>query len=328
MAASAPVCAYRAAAPVSDVVSLWAFPPGTALLRNVSCTPNAELGRSHAWLPVTHTQVGDSIGLFFYYGRGCSDLHWDVGRTLLARNRAHLTVLLTHLAHRAENGSSTWDAAVVRAAAHLERLAPKFANSSLERARHTRHSTHARYFHALSGGARSTIELPTLLREAARGLFAPRGCSLWAPATSAARCRGACERRARALSYALWEDPWLDTANAALLRVLRAASGAVFDTVQLLQGGFRSLRVHTEIWDVRFLQRTDGADAPPCDDHACRVPPPHYGWPNGSRCALSAPGPKCWACAGSRLESEGCPRARSRHGPLSGLNAKDQIGSR
>ena len=118
------------------------------LLRNVSCTPNIELGVSHAWLPVTHTRVGSSVGLWFYYvrcvppsllalrlrllcgmhselrvnrhsplsikvytplpllckqARGCSDLAWDVGRTLIARNRAHLTLLLTARLLRADD---------------------------------------------------------------------------------------------------------------------------------------------------------------------------------------------------------------------------------
>ena len=35
--------------------------------------------------------------------RGCSDLGWDVGRTLIARNRAHLTLLLTARLLRADD---------------------------------------------------------------------------------------------------------------------------------------------------------------------------------------------------------------------------------
>lgn len=35
-----------------------------------------------------------------------------------------------------------------------------------------------------------------------------------------------------------------------------------YDTVQLLQGGFRSLRAHTELWDVRHLRHAPNAQDP------------------------------------------------------------------
>lgn len=69
MAAPQPdaVCAMRSSISASnETFHMWAFPPGAALYRNQSCTPNAEIGRSHVWLPVTHMKVGPSKGLFFY----------------------------------------------------------------------------------------------------------------------------------------------------------------------------------------------------------------------------------------------------------------------
>ena len=53
-------------------------------------TLNPELGQDDTWLPVTHThttQAALQVGLWFHYMRGCSDLMWNVGRTLLARKK-------------------------------------------------------------------------------------------------------------------------------------------------------------------------------------------------------------------------------------------------
>lgn len=58
---------------------------------------NHELGRGHSWLPVTRTftqQDHRQVGLWFHYMRGCSDLAWNVGRTLLARNKCHAAGML------------------------------------------------------------------------------------------------------------------------------------------------------------------------------------------------------------------------------------------
>ena len=334
------MCALRSAHEASTSgFGLWGLPPGLVLLRNVSsCEPNAELGRNHAWLPVTHMTVGMSEGLFFYYARGCSDLAWNAGRTLVARNRAHLSVLLSHLLliggplRKSGDDSAKslgWQHGVAQAAAYVRRWAPRFVNHSLSRVHLTRHATHARYYSAaaaLLDARRVNLDLEWLLGEASRGLFAPRGCSLMAPLGSPARCSGACERRAKALSFALWADPALDDINRRLLLLLRNSSGEAYDTVVLLQGGFRSLRAHTELWDVRHLHRrnVDGSlrtspaaavdgtlmvREPRCDDQRCDLPPPHFGWPNGSRCILSAAALlRCWACNGSELERFGCVR--------------------
>ena len=74
------------------------MPYGTNWYRNVSCETASELGVSHAWLPVVHTydlhQKWRLPGGWLYYARGCSDLLWNVGRTLLALNKFHAAVLL------------------------------------------------------------------------------------------------------------------------------------------------------------------------------------------------------------------------------------------
>ena len=78
---------------------------------------NSELGRSHAWLPVTHThtsQDGLTIGLWLHYMRGCSDMAWNVGRTLLAYNKCHAAVKVEMRA-----GQCTWSQALDRIARKL-----------------------------------------------------------------------------------------------------------------------------------------------------------------------------------------------------------------
>jgi len=74
------------------------MPYGTNWYRNVSCETAPELGVSHAWLPVVHTydlhQKWSLPGVWLYYARGCSDLLWNVGRTLLALNKFDAAVLL------------------------------------------------------------------------------------------------------------------------------------------------------------------------------------------------------------------------------------------
>ena len=75
------------------------------------------LGEGFARLPVlrTHTQADAvQLGVWFYYGSGCSDIFMDVGRTLLARNRCHAAVLLEQRAH-----GTSWREALYRVAGRL-----------------------------------------------------------------------------------------------------------------------------------------------------------------------------------------------------------------
>jgi hypothetical protein len=80
-------------------------------------TVNHELGRSQAQIPVMHTHATQDpvvAGLWFYYGRGCSDFAWATGRTLLVRNKCHAAVLLEQWAT-----NSTWSISSRRVAWRL-----------------------------------------------------------------------------------------------------------------------------------------------------------------------------------------------------------------
>ena len=97
-------CCPRGLGRATPTYHPFRFPIGLDHYRKLPCAPPRELGVDHAWLPVTHLGgphkgPTDSGGLWFYYARGCSDFLWDVGRTLLARNRAHLAVLIQQRRH-------------------------------------------------------------------------------------------------------------------------------------------------------------------------------------------------------------------------------------
>ena len=79
-----------------DLWRLWR-PLGIGFLEQRPCAPPAELGVDNAWLPVTHTSqrtFAAGGGTWLYYAAGCSDLLWNVGRTLLVKNRCHAVVAL------------------------------------------------------------------------------------------------------------------------------------------------------------------------------------------------------------------------------------------
>ena len=91
-------------------------------MRNLPCEADGILGKNDALLPVTH--VGgpsrgptDSGGIWFYYAQGCSDLLWDVGRTMLVRNRAHAAI-------RIEQMIATRDADAARLSNSTNSFAP------------------------------------------------------------------------------------------------------------------------------------------------------------------------------------------------------------
>ena len=77
-----------------------------------------DLGRHHARLPVVHSSAGrknrrNERGIWFYFASGCSDMYYDVGRTLAARNKVHAALLLAQLldgvgASRAADHLSSW----------------------------------------------------------------------------------------------------------------------------------------------------------------------------------------------------------------------------
>ena len=94
----ATVCTFCGDCPRTSTWHGFAMPYGTNWYRNISCEAASELGVSHAWLPVVHTydlhQKWRLPGLWLYYARGCSDILWNVGRTLLALNKFDAGVLL------------------------------------------------------------------------------------------------------------------------------------------------------------------------------------------------------------------------------------------
>ena len=126
------VCAPVASPPLSGNATHWSpafFPSSSAYHKlhpfNWLRAPSAELGRDHVRLPVSHLHaIGNRCrgrrvcismdelegkgnhhvherGVWFYYARGCTDLHYDVGRTLMARNKVDAALRLAALAqHR------------------------------------------------------------------------------------------------------------------------------------------------------------------------------------------------------------------------------------
>ena len=100
----------------NETIQTFGLPRGARMLPP-SQKINAELGTSHAMLPVVHThmqQDSQVVGLWFHYARGCSDFLWNVGRTLLVRNKCHASVLFEKWAR-----NSTWTDAVWRTASRL-----------------------------------------------------------------------------------------------------------------------------------------------------------------------------------------------------------------
>ena len=88
-------CAGLHARESLETFSTFALPRGVRMLR-ARPSPASVLGRtSHSWLPVTHVharQDPHQVGIWFYYARGCSDLAWNVGETLLVRNRCDAVI--------------------------------------------------------------------------------------------------------------------------------------------------------------------------------------------------------------------------------------------
>ena len=223
------------AAPRVRVIHPFRFPIGLGYYKGLPCTRAPGLGRDHAWLPVTH--IGgprkgptDSGGLWFYYALGCSDLLWDAGRTLLARNRVHLAVEI----ERQLNGGDD-RAAVVRVAEWVRIRYPKWP--ALGRARRGLNAPNA------------TVE--TILAQTARGLFSSPCSGANFDALGALRpcvCGGPpSSRRLNALSSIAGDKHLLLHTEPLVVRL------AKYDTLQLQQqplgGGAHDFT--SEVWDVR-----------------------------------------------------------------------------
>ena len=124
--ADAPCCRKSCGAAAGRIMHPFRFPPGNGYFKSKPCRAAPGLGLDHALLPVTH--IGgpnkgptDSGGLWFYYAPGCSDFLWDMGRTLLSRNRVHLAVQLEQ-----QHGGGDERAAVGRVAEWVRRVYPKW----------------------------------------------------------------------------------------------------------------------------------------------------------------------------------------------------------
>ena len=124
--ADAPCCRKSCGTAAGRIMHPFRFPPGNGYFKSKPCRAAPGLGLDHALLPVTH--IGgpnkgptDSGGLWFYYAPGCSDFLWDMGRTLLSRNRVHLAVQLEQ-----QHGGGDERAAVGRVAEWVRRVYPKW----------------------------------------------------------------------------------------------------------------------------------------------------------------------------------------------------------
>ena len=301
---STPCCGRRChSSSPNRVIHPFRFPTGAGYFKQKSCEPAAGLGVDHAWLPVTH--IGgphkgptDSGGLWFYYAHGCSDLVWDMGRTLLARNRVHLAVELEKQLHGGDDR-----AAVGRVADWVRRVYPKWG--AMNRARRG-----------------TNVSVETILADTARGLFSSPCAPPHFDERGALRpcvCGGLpSSRRLSTLSLVAGEKHLLLQAEPVVVELGR------YDTLQLQQqplgGGNHDWT--SEIWDVRDSAAFVKPAAPSFTrllsrhlENATRfahlyeqrarrlLPPPHGGAGSAlTRCEPSANFHFCMACRGSSLE--------------------------
>ena len=311
--ANAPYCHLRASCEPDDPswlssYSLYAAPPPLRYLKNNSCTtPNNELGQSHARLPVSHTksysEAAWHMGLWFYYMRGCSDLHLNVGRTLAVRNRCEAAILLEQ---RASRLTLSHDTAIKRVAARLEKL---------------RFGGNAREYAAVLQRARERLGVPNgsyawLIRECAAGVYddSQSECvnALRDQTTNYSRVPPPV--RAYALANAA-AHPALDEVSVPPLRKL-VGTAKELDTIQFIeQPHWNSIVWAVEIWDVRFLQEQSIRESvfPPGrlpHDYklSSALSRAQLSWPNGSNCEAGRNFDDCWSCRGSELE-RACTRA-------------------
>ena len=273
-----------------------------------------ELGGHGTWLPVTHMRDAGQSGLWMYYARGCSDLMWNVGRTMVARNRCHAALLLEKMLH-----NSTDRAAARRAAKHLK----------LQDVQHV-HSRAVGWMHASAN-----VTTADLLADCARGLFGNctgspldedgrlQMCTCAAGRESSQRLNNASypiggwqvmgRKRAMTLSL-LAGSAGLDGALCTLM--LRLPRRLRLDTLQLWQQpqGGGSLLWATEVLDVRHAPLDgnakggrEGAIAADPDLLASRTRRLVGGLNIGAAATTAACSPsrgfdRCMACANSTLE--------------------------
>ena len=114
------------------VLEYWNAPEDTRFTHDgaTSCAYNTELGRQHAKLPVVHQTdppVADANryprGMWYFYARGCSDVHFDTGRSFVAANRLSAILSLHMLEPRCNRScAATRVVDKVTAPTHAKRL--------------------------------------------------------------------------------------------------------------------------------------------------------------------------------------------------------------
>ena len=259
--------------------TLYALPPGLLYNSGSICdepdgTYTTALGRNHTYLSVTHVSrvMQRAWGLWLYHvPESCSDLGWNSGRTLLAKNRCDLAITLEKHA----NGGGVEDAS--------ERVAKSLLASAANLVREVFAFSFAREHNKSTAVA----HLGWLLRECASGVVQCTKIH-----ESGKHCDAACQGRSLPLLRIASHNA-LDRVSEALLR---RSGGLGLDSAQLAaqpQGG-GSFKTAVEIWDLRYLF--------PERQSRDRSSTPVYAWANGSSCQLSSLFKYCFACAGSQLE--------------------------
>ena len=219
---------------------LFGLPSGVAYFAGGICenetSVQVALGQSHAFLTVTHTRVRTPpLGLWFYHvPRDCSDLAWNVGRTLLVRNRCDLAIQLERSVHGGGDVHASVRLAAKLLAGGSQSGSPG-GTSYWSKMVSTVLASKYVQAHAINGSSPTQL-LAWTLRQCAHGVVQcklPTGNS-----SAAAECDWACIVRSKPLT-ALGGSDALDHLNTALLRT-EAERGRMLDTVQMFaqpQGG-------------------------------------------------------------------------------------------
>jgi hypothetical protein len=297
---NAPVCFLKAphnsscTRSFAGTMRTFGFPRGALHINANSLPINSELGRDHSWIPVTHTKTSQDplqVGTWFHYMPGCSDTTWNVGRTLLARNKCDTALQLEMRAHNVSRHRA------------LLRLALKLAFDRDAVYRHPRAAASALLLPVNADGSENVTGIADALDRCAAGVFGHSDASLLPAQRScpAGPSEFGCLRK-RDPAIPLIEVNVLDMMSAAILdRELKGTPRAL-DTVQqhnrcdkvrtvpaLLKHPF--CWAFTEIWDVRDFSGTS--------EHGV------LGHLNGTACEPSDGWPQCFACKGSETE-EAC----------------------
>lgn len=271
----------------------YAMPRGARHFTNVTFPRrglNPELGVSHTWLPVSHTHTTQHAwqpGLWFYYMRGCSDFMWDMGRTLLVRNRCHLAIALEQRVHRI-----SWSHAAYRVAQRLalatnvSAWAPDIAANPTGGAAMVVRPLEGIVGSNTDGKQHNVSELATALSWCARGLIH--------------------DLKAQRIERLLLTLNTLDYLSASVLQHSLGGTADELDTIQIANQCSSSSSEEaladgicgqaTEIWDVRALSKnlSNASDMPrPWRDAS------------GTRCDLADFWPLCMACNES-LSARAC----------------------